>query len=63
MPARGGLYATFAQGGFYLNGYAGGAYNSYDGGEMPLEEVRAEVRTAASLMGTLGAVTSFIGAA
>ena len=26
----GGLYATFSQGGFYLNGYAGGAHNSYD---------------------------------
>ena len=28
--ARGGLYATFYQGGFYLNGYIGGAHNSYD---------------------------------
>jgi outer membrane autotransporter protein len=27
---RGGLYATYSQDGFYLNGYAGGAYNSYD---------------------------------
>jgi outer membrane autotransporter protein len=26
----GGLYATFSQGGFYLNGYAGGAHNSYE---------------------------------
>jgi outer membrane autotransporter protein len=26
----GELYATFSQGGFYLNGYAGGAHNSYD---------------------------------
>jgi hypothetical protein len=32
------------------------------GGAMPLEEVRAGIRMAASLMGTLGAVTSFIGA-
>jgi outer membrane autotransporter protein len=27
---RGGLYAAFSEGGFYLNGYAGGGYNSYD---------------------------------
>jgi outer membrane autotransporter protein len=27
---RGGLYAAYSQGGLYLNGYAGGAYNSYD---------------------------------
>jgi outer membrane autotransporter protein len=27
---RGGLYAAYSQDGFYLNGYAGGAYNSYD---------------------------------
>ena len=27
---RGGLYAAFSQSGFYLNGYVGGAYNSYD---------------------------------
>ena len=26
----GGLYATFFQDGFYLNGYAGGTHNSYD---------------------------------
>ena len=26
----GGIYATYFQKGFYLNGYAGGAYNSYD---------------------------------
>ncbi len=26
----GGLYATFYQSGFYLNGYAGGGYNSYN---------------------------------
>ncbi len=26
----GGLYATFSQDGFYLNGYAGGTHNSYD---------------------------------
>jgi outer membrane autotransporter protein len=26
----GGLYATFSHCGFYLNGYAGGAHNSYD---------------------------------
>jgi outer membrane autotransporter protein len=27
--ARGGLYATFSENGFYLNGYVGGGYNSY----------------------------------
>jgi outer membrane autotransporter protein len=27
---RAGLYATYYQSGFYLNGYAGGGYNSYD---------------------------------
>jgi outer membrane autotransporter protein len=27
---KGELYAAFSQGGFYLNGYAGGGYNSYD---------------------------------
>jgi outer membrane autotransporter protein len=27
---RGGLYATYSRDGFYLNGYVGGAYNSYD---------------------------------
>jgi outer membrane autotransporter protein len=27
---RGGLYATYSEAGFYLNGYAGGGYNSYD---------------------------------
>jgi outer membrane autotransporter protein len=26
---RGGLYAAFSEDGFYLNGYAGGGYNSY----------------------------------
>jgi YVTN family beta-propeller protein/autotransporter-associated beta strand protein len=28
--ARGGLYAAFSENGFYLNGYAGGGYNSYN---------------------------------
>jgi YVTN family beta-propeller protein/autotransporter-associated beta strand protein len=28
--ARGGLYAAFSEDGFYLNGYAGGGYNSYN---------------------------------
>jgi len=27
---RAGLYAAFYQGGFYLNGYSGGGYDSYD---------------------------------
>ena len=27
---RAGIYATYFQGGFYLGGYAGGAYSSYD---------------------------------
>ena len=27
---KGEIYAAFFQGGFYLNGYAGGGYNSYD---------------------------------
>jgi YVTN family beta-propeller protein/autotransporter-associated beta strand protein len=27
---RAGIYATYFQGGFYLSGYAGGAYSSYD---------------------------------
>jgi YVTN family beta-propeller protein/autotransporter-associated beta strand protein len=28
--ARGGLYAAFSENGFYVNGYAGGGYNSYN---------------------------------
>jgi autotransporter-associated beta strand protein/YVTN family beta-propeller protein len=28
--ARGGVYATYFTGGFYLNAYAGGGYNNYD---------------------------------
>jgi hypothetical protein len=58
---KGGVYAAFSQGGFYLNGYAGEATILTMLGGPAWEEMPSGARAAKSLMGTLVAGTNLVG--